>query len=80
MAAILALRKVKSDSSRGTAEYLVKNDPDYRVRVNAIRALQDYPFHQTKKILLEALRDSNINVGIAASETIKSYCDRRTLA
>ena len=72
MAAILALRKVKSDSSRGTAEYLVKNDPDYRVRVNAVRALQDYPFRQTKKILLEALRDSNINVGIAASETIRS--------
>ncbi len=72
MAAILALRKVQSDSSRGTAEYLAKNDPDYRVRVNAIRALQDYPFNQTKKILLEALHDSNINVGIAASETIKS--------
>ena len=72
MAAILALRKVQSDSSRGTAEYLAKNDPDYRVRVNAIRALQDYPFNQTKKILFDALRDSNINVGIAASEVIKS--------
>jgi cyclophilin family peptidyl-prolyl cis-trans isomerase/HEAT repeat protein len=72
MAAILALRKVLSDSSRRTAEFLLKNDPDYRVRVNAIRALQDYPLHQTKKILLEALRDSNINVGIAASEAIKS--------
>ncbi len=72
MAAILALRKIKSDSSRGTAEYLIKNDPDYRVRVNAIRALQDYSFPQTKKILLEALHDSNINVGIAASETIRS--------
>jgi cyclophilin family peptidyl-prolyl cis-trans isomerase len=72
MAAILALRKVKSDSSRGAAEYLIKNDPDYRVRVNAIRALQDYPFHQTKKILLEAVLDSNVNVGIAASEIIKS--------
>ncbi len=71
MAAILALRKIKSDSSRSTAEHLVKNDPDYRVRVNAIRALQDYPFHQTKKILLEAIRDANVNVGIAASETIK---------
>ena len=72
MAAILALRKVKSDSSRSTAEYLVENDPDYRVRVNAVRALQDYPFHQTKKILLDAIQDSNINVAIAASETIKA--------
>ena len=72
MAAMLALRKVRSDSSRGAAEYLAKNDPDYRVRVNAIRAVQDYPFNQTKKILFEVLRDSNINVGIAASEVIKS--------
>src|SRR5688572_21669605 len=72
MAAILALRKVKSHSARTTAEYLVKNDPDYRVRVNATRALQDHPFNQTKKTLLEALMDSNVNVGIAASETIKN--------
>ena len=72
MAAILSLKNVKSDSARSTAEYIVKNDPDYRVRVNAIRALQDHPFPQIKKILIEALQDSNVNVGVAASETIKS--------
>jgi cyclophilin family peptidyl-prolyl cis-trans isomerase/HEAT repeat protein len=72
MAAVLALRKIKTDSSRLAAEYLSKNDDDYRVRVNAVRALQEYAFDQTKKVLTDALNDSNVNVGIAASETIKS--------
>lgn len=72
MAAVLALRKVKSDSSRLAAEYLAKNDSDYRVRVNAVRALQDFTFDKTKKVLIETLRDPNVNVGIAASETIKN--------
>lgn len=72
MAAVLALRKIKSNSSRDAAEYCIRNDPDYRVRINAIRALQDFAFDQTKTILLVALQDSAVNVAIAASETIKS--------
>jgi len=72
MAATIALRKIKSDSARLSAEYLAKNDTDYRVRVNAARALQEYPFALTKDVLIPILMDSNVNVGIAASETIKS--------
>ena len=51
---------------------LVQNDVDYRVRVNAVRALQGYPLDKTKETLIRALSDPNVNVGIAASETIKS--------
>ncbi|HEX6225481.1 MAG TPA: peptidylprolyl isomerase [Chryseolinea sp.] len=72
MAAALALRKIISGSTLAAAGNIVKHDADYRVRVNAIRALQDHPFEQTKDILLAALIDSNVNVGIAASEVIKS--------
>jgi len=72
MAAVLALRKVKSDSARSALEFVIKNDSDYRVKVNAVRALQDFPFNQTKNILIAALSDPYANVGIAASETIKA--------
>ena len=72
MAAILSLRKIKSDSSRLASAYCIKNDPDYRVRVNAIRVLEDFPLDLTKNILFQALQDSNNNVGVAASETIKN--------
>lgn len=72
MAAALALRKVQSDSSRIATTTLAKNDPDYRVKINAIRALQEIPFSQSKKILLELLNDSVSHVGIAAGETIEN--------
>lgn len=71
MAAALALQKILSDSSRITAEFLIKTDPDYRVRINAVRALRDFPFSQTKEVLVQALHDSSMNVGITAAETIK---------
>lgn len=72
MAAASSLRKILSDSSRLAASIIARNDRDYRVRVNAIRALQEFPFAQSKKILLESLNDSILHVGIAASEAIKN--------
>jgi cyclophilin family peptidyl-prolyl cis-trans isomerase/HEAT repeat protein len=72
MAATLALRKIKTDSSYKTLERIYKSDKDYRVRVNAIRAMRAFPFEQTKDQLLKALNDKNLNVGIEASEVIKA--------
>jgi cyclophilin family peptidyl-prolyl cis-trans isomerase/HEAT repeat protein len=72
MAAALALRKIKSDSTRIALEHIVKNDTDYRVRINAVRALQEFPLAQTKKILIDALNDPESNVGVTASEAIKN--------
>ena len=72
MAATLALRKIKTDSSRIAAQNILKNDDDYRVRANAIRVLQSFPIVQTKEFLIRALNDTSVNVGIAASEVIKA--------
>lgn len=72
MGATLSLRKLKSDSSRKAAQAIFRHDPDYRVRINALRVLQIFPFPQTKEILIEGLQDSVLNVGIAASEVIKA--------
>jgi cyclophilin family peptidyl-prolyl cis-trans isomerase/HEAT repeat protein len=72
MASAYALRKIKTDSSFMTLESALKNEKDYRVKVNAVRAMQAFPFEKTKDYLLRVLNDKNVNVGIAASEVIKS--------
>ena len=72
IASTLALRKIKTDSSRAAAQRLALGDSDYRVRVNALRALQSFSYELTNPTLLKALSDQNVNVGITASEIIKS--------
>jgi cyclophilin family peptidyl-prolyl cis-trans isomerase/HEAT repeat protein len=72
MASAYALRKIKTDSAFMTLESVLKNEKDYRVKVNAVRAIQVFPFEKTKDYLLRALNDKNVNVGIASSEAIKS--------
>lgn len=70
MAAALALGKIPSDSCLASLKEIIKNDADTRVVVNALRALKPYPYNQVKHYLYEAVRHSDINVGIAASEVI----------
>jgi cyclophilin family peptidyl-prolyl cis-trans isomerase/HEAT repeat protein len=70
MAAALALRRIKTDSSFMAIEKIVSSKGDYRVRVNAMRALQAFPFIKTKNYLLKSVNDANANIGIAASEAI----------
>jgi len=67
-----ALRKVKTPRSREATIKILKTDSDYRVRISALRALQDYPLAEIKSDLYEALKDQNINVAIAASEAVLS--------
>lgn len=78
MAAVLALRKVSSDSVLTTCIAICMRDKDARVRVNAIRSLQSFPFQKTKASLVKALQDSSINVSIAASEVIKESISKES--
>lgn len=71
MAAALALKKVNSKDALAALKYITGNDTDYRVRVNAVRALETFNFDETKSTLLKALSDDVLHVSIAASETIK---------
>lgn len=86
MALALALRKCKSDSALANLEKTILTSTDGRVRTNAIRSLQGYPFQKTKSILITALKDADINAGIAASEVInevisaKDWIEIATLA
>ncbi|MBX2961327.1 MAG: peptidylprolyl isomerase [Cyclobacteriaceae bacterium] len=70
MAVALALRKIKTDNTREALRETARNDRDYRVRVNAVRALQAFPLNETVTTLFDALSDAEINVSIASAETL----------
>jgi cyclophilin family peptidyl-prolyl cis-trans isomerase/HEAT repeat protein len=72
MAAAGALRKIPNDSCLAVLDQILKSEEDYRVRANAVRALQAFPFEKSKDYLFKALADKNINVGISAAEVIKA--------
>ncbi len=72
MASTLALKKINSEQARIAAQQILEQDPDYRVRTNALRVLPVFPFHLTKTSLVKSLHDSVASVGVAASEAIKS--------
>jgi cyclophilin family peptidyl-prolyl cis-trans isomerase/HEAT repeat protein len=71
MAGVYALRKIKTDLSLNKIIQKVRNDVDYRVRVNAVKSLQAFPFDKTRNELFAALNDPQPNVCISASEVIK---------
>lgn len=70
MALTLALRKCKSDSALAKIEKTLTSISDERVKSNAIRSLQSFPFNKTKSLLIQLLTNADINVGISASEVI----------
>jgi len=76
MAATSALRKSNTPSSLDIIKRIIDKDTDYRVRANAVRALQTFPVKDTRQNLFMALRDSNLHVGITASEVIKSVATK----
>ncbi len=69
MAATSGLRKVATEESWQAIKECL-NDSDYRVRSNAVRALQSFP-SASKEPLYNALQDANVNVAIAATEVLK---------
>jgi cyclophilin family peptidyl-prolyl cis-trans isomerase/HEAT repeat protein len=68
--AVTALRRIKSTTSREAIKQILKLDSDYRVRIGAARALQEFAPSEVKSELYEALKDENVNVAIAAAEVI----------
>lgn len=72
MTSAAALRKITTDSSFFTLEKIFTKDEDYRVRISAVRGFQAFPFARSKNYLLQAARDRNANVAIAAAESIRA--------
>jgi cyclophilin family peptidyl-prolyl cis-trans isomerase len=72
MAAALSLRKVPTDATLEALQQLLGREPSYRVRVNAVSALQLFPPERVRPLLLKALGDENTNVAVRAAEVISA--------
>lgn len=72
MAVALALRKTDAEAALNALSGAAAHDADYRVRVNAVKALANYPFSRTSEVLFRALQDSAVNVAIAAAEVVQA--------
>lgn len=70
MAAATALRNIQSETAINTLRVLAKKDADYRVRVNALRALSAFNFDQANTVVYESLGDETLHVAITAAGII----------
>jgi len=70
MALVTAMGLAKHPAVQEHLESILisKEDPDYRLRVNAVRALGRFDYNNIKEILLKMTADNNVNVAAAASE------------
>ena len=68
MAAATALAKVKSSAAEETLIRLLQFDPDYRVRINALKALNNADYAKVKETVYGALADKNPNAALAAAD------------
>ena len=67
MALASAFGKSKSDGALKTLQRLLSVDNDYRVRVNALRALRTFSYERAWEIARTALRDPNWHVARTAA-------------
>jgi cyclophilin family peptidyl-prolyl cis-trans isomerase/HEAT repeat protein len=67
-AAASALSKVHNPDVAATLIFLVRRDADYRVRVNALRALNATAYAPAKEVAWDALTDPNSQVAVTAAE------------
>lgn len=72
MAAAQALGKVRAVDKARFLSTIAQSDPDYRVRLSAVRAMSGLDFEEIKPAILAALQDQNINTAIATSEFLLS--------
>ncbi|CAN5345916.1 hypothetical protein BH23BAC1_BH23BAC1_44760 [soil metagenome] len=71
MAICGALAKTTGKEAEAVLRELALKDPDYRARINAIRALGSYEGSESKNAIWQALNDENTNTVVAAAELIQ---------
>jgi cyclophilin family peptidyl-prolyl cis-trans isomerase/HEAT repeat protein len=82
MAAASGLRHIQPDLYALSILMTVRSDPDYRVRINAVRACQNLQgmgfdkVNASREIIYAALNDSAEMVQVAASEVIRNLADK----
>ena len=72
MAVTQALAKIRAVDKADFLSKIVEKDPDYRVRLSAIRAMAGLNFSDIKKAIIAGLQDKNINTAVATSEFLQA--------
>lgn len=72
MAVASALRKIVKAQVQQALKEAAANDRDYRVRINAVRALAVFPADEIAQTLFDALKDESEPVSVATAEVIAS--------
>src|SRR5690606_38664789 len=67
-----ALRKIVKAQVQQALKEAAANDRDYRVRINAVRALAVFPADEIAQTLFDALKDESEPVSVATAEVIAS--------
>ncbi len=75
MAALNGCRDLASEQVLPVVRQVLAEEKDYRVRVNAVRVLQNFLIAETSMILFQALSDPVEMVTVAASEVIRNIDD-----
>lgn len=72
MAVAQSMAKVKAPAKSQILSAIVTRDPDYRVRLSAVRAMAGLPFREIEAAVLQALKDPNINTAVATAEFLQA--------
>lgn len=72
MAVAQAFGKVKARDKATVLSGIAQSDPDYRVRLSAIRAMAGLEFNEIEEALLTGLTDKNINTAVATAEFLQA--------
>ncbi|WP_299987211.1 peptidylprolyl isomerase [uncultured Pontibacter sp.] len=72
MAVAQAFSKVNARDKAALLSGIVQSDPDYRVRLSAIRSMTGLEFEEIDEAILAGLTDQNINTAVATAEFLQA--------
>ncbi|MBY0436480.1 MAG: peptidylprolyl isomerase [Cyclobacteriaceae bacterium] len=75
MAAASGIKHLPLAQAKELIQRIIASEPDYRVRANAVRAIQNFAFSEMNELALSALHDSIHAVSVAASEVIRNKAE-----
>ncbi|NOT75097.1 MAG: hypothetical protein HOP08_09235 [Cyclobacteriaceae bacterium] len=76
MASISGFRHIEVTKALPVINKISISDKDFRVRISAIRACQNFPLMETQDIVFKGLEDPDEMVRVAASEVIRSKIEK----
>lgn len=72
MSLILAMGKVKGQNALDFLKGVLTSDLDYRIKVNALRALRSFAYPPVKDVVLELSNHPDVNVSVGAAGYIQA--------